>query len=348
VTKVWSTPDVTDEHSRTTVWASYSDGRTKQRFYDFEREAGAVREASLLDTEGDGTGDLIAAGTTGSIGGESLFLLDMAGQVTRSFSLAPMFEVTWPDLDGPATGWGFRSLHVADVDGRPGDELIVVGGHITQYPRRVSIIDPDTGDTRSTFWHMGNIDEIIVVDEFPYSAEDHRPAIVAIGVNNKLDGFGHPVSGRDVVQRGRPLRETKHDQVPVVMVLDPQNMEGLGPPRTDRINLPPITPWAYAFLDFPAIVRDARASDESYNMGFRDLKEWEAHNHIRTEAMLQISVRRTNDGRTDRVWANFVLNADLDLITVFPERWLPDKPTDSNTWEELWRPIVRRGEYLSR
>ena len=62
----------------------------------------------------------------------------------------------------------------------------MASNEVDQYPARLSIIDPRMGAVRSTFWHMGNFTQILVAPDF---LGPGKPAIIAQGHNNKLDGF---------------------------------------------------------------------------------------------------------------------------------------------------------------
>jgi hypothetical protein len=71
---------------------------------------------------------------------------------------------------------------------------------------------------------------------------DGRPALVVWGTNNKLDGFNTP-------HAADPPRLTRHDMVPVLMILDPGALDGIAPPFSDRVDLSPADVWAYGFFD---------------------------------------------------------------------------------------------------
>ena len=148
----------------------------------------------------------------------------------------------WPDCTSINT-WGCLGLIAGEADGRPGDEIIALAQHATEYPTRISIIDPMTREVRATFWHMGHINSIRLQKSF---FNDRRPAILAFGMNNKLDGFRE-------MQPGDEPPHTEWDIVGVAMILDPMEVldqgNALGPPRTDRLQMPQSRVHAYAFLN---------------------------------------------------------------------------------------------------
>ena len=348
ITRVWTTPDAGEEHLRRIIWADYDDGRMGQPIYDdFPREVGTVRQAELIDLDGDGSGDRVMAGTSEAMNGKCLFLLDLDGRVLWPESLTPARDYGWPDLEGPPTQWTFRMSWVANIDQKPGEEIIVVGGDRSNYPRRVSIVDGSTEAIRSTFWHMGSIDELLIIADFPYTHEDRRPAIVAAGVNNKLRGFGDPPPRPYTPGFGESMPRTEHQQVPIVMILDPENMEGLGPPRTGRVDLPPIAPRAYAFLDLCAVLESNHEDIKSYKATLGGLQRRLGPERSDPDVFIQVSVRRSEKEGHPIPWANIILTSELDLHTVFPDKRYPDPPPGSGSWEELWHPVIQLGHYIT-
>lgn len=147
--------------------------------------------------------------------------------------------IHWPDC--VATGhWNVEAIAAHDFDGEQGEELLISAHEVNEYPSRISMLDPRRQVILRTFWHWGHIMVVRVVLDFFARG---KPAILAFGSNNKLDGFYERQAGDDAPR-------TIYDIVSVVMILDPAKMDGLGPPRTNRlVDLPSITPYAYAFLD---------------------------------------------------------------------------------------------------
>ena len=140
--------------------------------------------------------------------------------------------------------WRCHGVLASDADGRPGDEVFVSARDMYEYPTRIAQVDPRTGVVRASFWHYG---EIVTSALVPGYFADGRPALLAFGLNNKLDGFNTPQPGDDP-----PV--TAHAIVSVVMILDPLNLEGVGPPASARLpHLRAAAVHAYALLDAPAI-----------------------------------------------------------------------------------------------
>ena len=201
----------------------------------------AVRFPSAALVHPPGTADeFIAAVVEPGIRGKSLFAYDRQGRELWGLDLSD--GRLWPDCDA-VVPWGCSKVLASDVDGKAGDELIVIAGDKNQYASRLSIIDPITRLVRATFWHLGHLGEALVVPDF---FEDHRPAIVVCGLSNKMDGF-YETGPTDFPAF------TPWDIVSVLMVLDPQEMlrqgETLGPPPTSRVAIPPARLHAYAFLN---------------------------------------------------------------------------------------------------
>jgi serine/threonine protein kinase len=149
----------------------------------------------------------------------------------------------WPNC-GPTGPWAVSSVYAWNLDDKPGDELVVVARAGTaEYPTRITVIDPLVGAIKATFWHFGHIEQVQLVPN--YLGAEH-PALLARGINNKLDGFyldaieprddGPPVGAEDRAAHQETNPPTDFDYVPVVFILDPQRMNGIGPPRTCRMD----------------------------------------------------------------------------------------------------------------
>lgn len=232
----------------TTVSARYGDSMDWTEFYRFPEGVRKVTGAECIDLDGDGDHEIVVAGVDRPLDGGCLFAFD-AQTKKQLWSKDLSDSRQWPDCAEP-TQWGLLDLATDDLDGIPGDEVVVVASDLVEYPTRISIINPGSGAIRSTFWHMGQLNAIQIVQDFFGVG---RPAIVAKGMNNKLDGFGLPFPPRPYESlTGEDDPRTSYDLVPVVMILDPQNMDGLGPPRSTRMRgIPPAPVYAYGFLDVP-------------------------------------------------------------------------------------------------
>ncbi|MBU0639023.1 MAG: serine/threonine protein kinase [Planctomycetes bacterium] len=225
-----------------TVWAQRGHGQRYERFYEFGPVGDhieLVHVAEIVRLYGDNT-SAIAVGTAPTPDGYSLFLFNDDHSERWRMDLSDEHERWWPD-GGPPTKWNCRRIVAVDIDGEPGDEIVVVAGDMHKYPCRITIIDPRTQEKLTTFWHMGGICGLSIAPDF-FGPE--HPAILAHAINNYLDGPGQPGYSED--------RYTMYDKVYVVMILDPWNMEGMGPPRMKDIQwVEPLTPYAYAVLNLP-------------------------------------------------------------------------------------------------
>ena len=187
---------------------------------------------------------LIAVGSQKPLKGDSLFIFDGEGGRIMKFNLTPDHYRDWPDCPQPSQ-WNCRRLLAADLDLIPGDELVAVTGDANFYPSGILLIDPKTWTIRNNFWHAGGLSEIGCVTDFIEEEGIKRPALIAFGANNKIDGDGEP-PGPDYVGP----RYTSYDVVSAAMILDPLKMGGLGPPGSASFQ-PAKGIMAYSFLDLP-------------------------------------------------------------------------------------------------
>ncbi|MBU0638516.1 MAG: hypothetical protein KKB50_06590 [Planctomycetes bacterium] len=231
-----------DEANSRRLLVRYGYNNTWYLLHEFPRGVETITDCVEVDLDGQGRIG-IAAGIERPLGssGNALFLFDGSGSELWAKDLSDGHR--WPDA-GPPRKWACRTLRVYDLDGIPGDELIAVGHDISAYASGIFVIDPNTAEVRSAFWHAGAISSLEVLPDF---FEIGDAAILTWGVNNKLDGQGDPVP-----PEYRGPRYTQYAIVSVAMILDPRDMAGLGPPRAGF--LPPIPaarPYAYIFLDLP-------------------------------------------------------------------------------------------------
>lgn len=224
---------------------------------------------ALVDVSGDGT-QAVVAGLRNDVPTKQTLVAFTDGGAP-SWEWDPSVNWVWPNCENSGASWIVSSVESADLDGVPGDELVVVASDAREYPTRVSVIDPHKPPrVLATFWHMGVIQGVRIVKDFRYTQRDGtvedraRPAIVAWGINNKLDGFydddaqwkddGPPVGPLERAAKGETTPQTSWGYVSVFMILDPQRMNGLGPPQTQRMrahaeSIGNDMPYAYAFLD---------------------------------------------------------------------------------------------------
>jgi len=324
--------EMIDGEPATTILARYENSSDWEFFCEFPREAHHVTAVTLVDLHGRGTTSVVA-GVYRPIDGKCLFAFDPRTR-EEIWSKELSSDFAWPDC-AESPGYGCRCLTARDLDEQPGDEIVVATGFQDQYPTRVSILDPRTGEVGPTFWHMGGISQLQVAQDF---LAPGRPAIIALGSNNKLDGFQEK-SETDAA----PF--TCWDVVHVVMVLDPQDMNGLGPPHTDRVpGVPPSYPWAYAFLDLAASQHTPDICGDRQDPRFPRPEEIGQITNPVIEpctpdehggSCIRLELRRPEMER-----GNGLMIVDHNL----------EFRANVEDWSDVhnhWRPIIQNGEYLT-
>jgi serine/threonine protein kinase len=322
-----------------TIQVRYGGGMAWKPFYEPPPDVSLIRDVELVDLDASGRLAIIVALAT-SPDGRNVLALDPEGNELWRWN--PSTTRQWPDC-GPPTQWNCARLLANDLDDEPGAELLAIACDAHEYATRLSLIDPRTGKPRSTFWHMGVISDAHVQADF---FGPGRPAIIAWGQNNKLDGFNEPVPTDEA-----PL--TQWDRVSVVMILDPAEMAGLGPPRTSRrevADLPEARLHAYACLDLPAAqrvrratVKETRRLDRGHDQvtGITDVLS--AHYTVddRTGPWFTVLTAR-GDGSGGAI---LTVNRNLRLRRVL----IGDTEAvgiDETYWRARWRPIIQNGKYL--
>ncbi len=300
-----------------------------EEFHHFPPTVDAIAtDPIVIDLDGRGC-QLVVVGTKRAMDGDCIFAFDASGSELWRLSLTPSPQIAWSDVT-VRNEWGCRWLTKGEFDDQPGEEVLAVGAHISQYPDRISIVDPRTREISPTFWHMGTIEGLWVYADF---FAPGKPAIIAWGANNKLDGFAQPQSGDDPAV-------THYDIVSAVMILDPRTMNGLGPPRTGQLALPPGRPHAYAFLDLPNC-----ADSEFGQMGVALVTRSRAEaDDDCPSPMLEVSV---SSGRSEG--AQFVvdrnLTASAHCIIVNGQA---QKHVAPEWWFARWHPLIQNGEYIGQ
>lgn len=309
-------------------------------FHRFPAEAGAVTDVALVPATAAHP-RLVVAGTRQALHGACVFAFDAAGRPLWQCDLS--VPQRWPDC-GPPTNWWCTDLIVAELDEEPGPELVVAARDAFEYPSRISIVDPATGDIRTTFYHLGELYHVEVAGDF---FGPGRPAILATAVNNKLDGFYEPLP---------PDREpyTRYDYANVAMVLDPQTMEGVGPPSSVRmVDLPRARPFAYAFLDMPCSPQASYRAGESGAHVSPDPSEV-----VRLERLSMIAygagdergpwltatVRYAASGERSPL---ITLDRNLNLLQVVETSRAYEQCT-LEYWRRRWHPLIQNGHELMR
>jgi serine/threonine protein kinase len=351
MTRIELAPNLRDIH----VWHSDHSEPSRLRWLDELGYRGRVTEAAGITTLADGR-QVVAVGCEEQLDehGSTLIAFDAGGH--ELWRWAPNPGWGWPDA-APARYWRTHCLSTGDIDGRPGDEFVVVATHPEPYPARLSVLDPATGSPQSTLWHSGQISHVRVVGDF---FADHRSAIIAWGENNKLDGFNDGL-------RGEEHQFAHWDIVDFAMVLHPESANGLAPPPVDPQRLaehgwPDVEPasvWAYALLDRP---RDDKHSHVPMVQPRAPLSNWRTSLPDAFNAGIGgISTRASQPGASFRVDitipapdADRVFEPPLQVDARLRLLGIGEAPpgargklgVEKAFWDRYWRVIMRDGEYV--
>ena len=334
-----------------TVEVQYGDDVTWTRFYDFpaDRE-GYFLDTALVDADGKGR-QIVVVGARRPLdeAGSTLIALEPSGE--ELWRKPVRSEWQWPDVEGGQDYWHVQHVLASELDGVPGDELVVVAQDQDNYPTRVSLVDPGSSDVLSSFWHFGHIEHIEIV---PGYFKDGRPALMARGYNNKLDGFA------DESADGSELF-AHWDVVSVLMILDPKKMNGIGPPPTDRLPVAGGNPYTYAFLDRPyhldalevTVVGGTRRATrvaslaphetsyiESVVMELRDVKDG-------TGPWLRVSNMYSREPEPPDSHRALIVDRNLNLREMSPSPpHLHNERATKEYWDQYWHPIIQNGQYV--
>ena len=342
-----------DPDSDRSVQVQYGDDPNWRLFYDFPRDwPGSFADATLVNADGRGR-RIVVVGSNNPLDDNATVLVGLDGPTKVTWRQVLHSELRWPDCYPPSRWWVVRHMTAAELDGLRGEELVVVSNDVLQYPTRISIVEPGSGGIRCSFWHFGQINAVRVLPGF---FEDGRPAILAHGLNNKLDGFDDGL--RDIeVQRAH------WDIVGVVMILDPLHMEGLGPPRTERVpGIPAARPIAYAFLDMPygpelLYVPEGQPGQRRAPPGPLRPDQIGAIEYVEDAPLtasdgtapwfgVMISTK-TEDGKVvNRGY--FLIDRNLELRQVPPPAAVSTHigGVTKEYWDRFWHPIIQSGEYV--
>ncbi len=312
-----------------------------------------LTSAAAPDIDGEGH-RLVVVGARTALDskGSVLAAYDFAGKLVWQVPLHGGRQ--WPDCNAPAQAWLTARILAADLDGTPGEELLVVAHDVHECPTRLSIVAPATGIAKSSFWHLGHISEIRLLPDY---FADGRPAILAWGHNNKLDGFETRGLTKD-----EPV--TSWDVVSVVMVIDPRQMEGLGPPRTtlSETALRAVRPHAYAFLDLPSGQGVSYAgngpSGDVAPSALSAAHGWAKVDLVRTATRqenratypwLEVSLGVYAPDKSQVRVPHLVVDRHLRLQHLGPRITSGNQVVLTHEyWEQHWHPLIQNGEYIDR
>jgi serine/threonine protein kinase len=291
---------------------------------------------------------IIAVGISAPFEQANLFIYDIDGALLRTAYLHDESGRTWPDCAAPQD-WFINTIAAGNIDDAPGDELIIAASEMDQYASFVAVVDPRTLMPRDRFWHTGAVNHLsIAAGALP----DGRPGITAVGLNNKLDGFGADDEPIDM-QPGDAAPVTGWDRVAVLFVLDPERMAGVGPPATTRLAAwgPPAMPFAYTFLDLPAHETPARRAGTlchqnitpSMLFGVCAIHRAAQDRPGHPSPCYRVEMWHTDPdvGGSPRVLVDGNLHLLADQVVPTPYGPLPD----AATWTAVWIPLVTNYEY---
>ncbi len=336
-----------DEQIGTRVLAEYVGDLQPHEFVALPNAARSVTSVALAGRP-PAVEQRIAVGLEWPFEGGQVLLFDARSRLRHTLDLAG--DRVWPDCDHLAR-WYCVSLVSANLQsgsvGSPKD-LLVVTRHGNCYPTRISAADPYTGRLSASFWHQGHIAGLAVIDDF---FNDGRPAIVAWGVNNKLDGYGDPAPRPYALRDGERQPRTEHKMVPVVMILDPANMNGLGPPKTvceELADMKAAAPWAYAFLDLPVDSAAVPISDGSPSHWASIGKVEESPDlpeDLAAAPRFTVTVLGRKADGVDYTRQMLIVDRQLRFHAARGGHWEAELTTEAH-WAAIWKPIMRRGVYV--
>ncbi len=347
ITGVTVREDIDGNRTRTLL-VDYADGRSRVPFVTLPGVVGRINAAAVVDQDGhpDNGDELVVAALNNPRNRNAFVWYDAAGTHVWQQDMTPRDHVklaTWPDVDNAEATlpWSGRWLATGNLDGVPGDE-VVLGANHQGTPARVTVCAPRGDDLIATFWHHGHLSHATIVEDF---LGPGRPAIVAWGQNNELDRpMAPPTDPRGAAwPLGTPL--TVYDLVLILMVLDPAQMNGIGPPRMAELaHLDGDPPYAYAFLNHAYQLRE---SEDGTGLGWAEVEEVSAHDGS-GETWLRLVFNVTGKVGTDEKpiggrGFEFFVDKDLKIrgkVSVYNERVFKTR------WREAWTPIIQEGQWL--
>jgi len=333
-----------DEDGQRIVRAKYGD-----EWRDFPAKVESPMAAALVDAQGHGS-RIVVIGLEKPVEGCNLLAFDMRGNALWRCDVSNLHRgYRWPDC-GPPMHWQCRRVVAGDLDAEPGDELVVLAKDERSYATCISVIDPRAGVIRSAFWHMGQFQDIRIQADF---FGPGGSAIIAWGYNNKLDGFGLPFPPRPYkCSPGEDRPRTEYDIVTVAVVLDPRDMDGLGPPRARGVPIEPARPHAYAFLNMAySIPAGTHVSEGQFERVAAEPSEVGKIGDIRPlpgavasdgGPCMQVFIDRSDD----RGAAILTVDWNLELLGVEPITGETVGVT-LEYWRLRWRPIIQNREYVN-
>ncbi len=340
-----------DPESHRSVQVRYGNETSWTQFYDFPADRqGYFLGTAVVGADGKGR-QIVAVGARKPLDdvGNTLIALNESGNELWRKSMHTEWD--WPGIKPGQDYWHVQHVLAGELDGVPGDELVVVAQDQDYYPTCVSLIDPLSGAISSSYWHFGQIEAIEMI---PGYFKDGRPTLMARGCSNKLDGFAD-----ESVEDSEPLAHW--DVVSVLMILDPKEMDGVGPPPTDHLPVPAGNPYAYAFLDRPRHrgalevtvlggVRRATpaASLAPHETAYIESVVLESRNvQDGTGPWLRVNTMYSRESGPPDSHRPLIVDRNLNLREMAPTPpHLQNERVTKEYWNQYWHPIVQNGQYV--
>lgn len=324
-----------------TLLARYGDDPVERVFLDlavdsrFRVHDSQFYSAILLRDANLQTSSILAT-IDGPPGFRGLVAFDAKAQ--KQWSLDPPPHRAWPDC-GSLDGWIGVDVKALDATG---ESVVFTERDKWEYPSRISIVDTAERRLVKSYYHIGQLQPPLVVPDF---FGPHQPAIVAWGLNNKLDGFDD-LSNNDVDP------QTPYDYVPVVMILDPRRLDGIGPPRSSRfLDLLPSAPYAYAFIDLAGLRKNARRVPGTAEHRSVEIQETGTITKVELAAealstdpkkpLLNIHVGYVvADGEQEQAGTQIQVDRQLNILGIIPAtaEKVRNKP---EFWNSVWHSLIR-------
>lgn len=315
-------------------------GRVNEEpFRPFPSQPVYVSCADLVDRNGQGD-TILVVGTGRSINDRCLFAYDHELKEISGWKPNLNDARVWPDCEAPHA-FGCTTFEAADVDGEPGEEVVVIATEGDQYATRLSVVDSWTGDIRSTYWHIGGLSHVRVSKKLVPG----KVLIVAAGQNNLLEGRADPADGpRDLTTLAK---FTEWDLTPVVMVLDATALDGLCPQPLADIDISPARPLAYGFFDFSSTGTPPKRGKKRVQRPVPRPGDTLMFDKLLVEAVADPEAGGFKRERIQLYVARSGAEPSRGQLLFGPDLELQgDVDENPDFWRERWHVIVRDGQYV--
>ncbi len=324
------------------IQARRGDDMEPTRFYEFPAASKVVLNDAVVGDAGVDGSQVVVACAQSPLDDENNVVIALNANGEELWRTPLHTDLQWPDCDPPRKWWSVNTVDCWELDGDPGCELVLVANDWHEYPTRISMLSTATGDVEQSFWHFGQISGI---DLQPAYFDDDRPAIIARGVSNKLGGF-------EKTQEGDAEPVAQRHIVSVVMILDPRNMKGLGPPRSKRLpELAEARPQAYAFLDLDPSPKSSTETEQDLVVTIYEVRMSKRRPHDDTGPWFELGIKSKypTPGGNATLPGFPIVDRDLRLRGVAGALSLVGSEEAAiKAWKKYWRPIIQNGVYVKR